>query len=103
MSFVFGSTYQPRILSKADAIHAAQRWLLCCKTPGDGHPVRIVARDANGDGIDDHVATEGDDTVTNNLSRLPILELGSQTWLDPGGNPFSLSDSGVSRVVTRKP
>lgn len=100
---VYGTLSQPRILSKAKAIEAAQHWLLWCKTPGDGHRVRIVARDSKGDGIDDYLATEGDDTVTNNLSRLPILEVGSGMWLDWQGKPFSLSYSGVAQAVTRKP
>lgn len=100
---VVGSLNSPQVIAKVDAISAAQRGLLWCRAPGGGHPVDIEARDWDGDGADDYVATKRDRTRVNNLFRLNILDRRRSIWLYWQGNNQSteLSDAEVWNLATR--
>lgn len=73
------------IITKAEAIRAAERRLLWTRAPNGRDAVAIEAVDRDGDGRPDYVHTCADHTRENNLLRLRIYDRVRQVWLDCWG------------------
>jgi hypothetical protein len=79
------------IIDLPTAIGRAQAGLLWTRVPGDGHRVRVIAIDTNGDGVDDAVSTEPDGIFRNNLLALPIWDRVRRVWRDPSNGAQTIS------------